>query len=264
VLELIDEHRIRAEGEETRIRSRSCSRLRLVQVEHRPVELPAEPGEQRALAHGARSGKDYDRLFGYALRDDFEETAGAQSADPIHARQTATHGSSGRLCGKIYRLFLGRLTEHIWENLHTLAGKLFVAVTRMTSILEFTAAAAPGGPPVTRASSPRPDRGVVSGLDATRTGESPDAKAGVNPILTRGRGSGDGSSVGAGSASAVARVSFPARCWFSVRAVSRSASARSARMRRASRVSSSAVMRAWSAWSRAALISRSAPWRRAT
>jgi hypothetical protein len=58
-------------------------------------------------------------------------------------------------------------------------------------------------------------------------------------------GRGDEVPVGAGSASAsVAWVSRSAMRWFSVRAASRSLSARSARMRSASRVSSRAVMRA--------------------
>ena len=61
--------------------------------------------------------------------------------------------------------------------------------------------------------------------------------------LVRGRG--DGALAGAASASVLRSwVSCSARRWFSVRAVSRSVSARSARMRRASRVSSRAVMRA--------------------
>ena len=28
-----------------------------------------------------------------------------------------------RCCGKIYRLFLGRLTDHLWEDSQTFAGK---------------------------------------------------------------------------------------------------------------------------------------------
>ena len=58
------------------------------------------------------------------------------------------------------------------------------------------------------------------------------------------RGRGDGVSVGACRFGAGSLGEFSARRWFSLRAASRSLSARSARTRRASRVSSRAVMRA--------------------
>jgi len=112
VLELIDEHGTRAGNEEARISGRGCPRLRLVQVEWWPAELSAEAGQQRALPHGARSGEDYDRLLGHALRDDFEEPPGAQSADRVHTLQTVTHA---------------RLEEALWEDLQTISGKIYIS-----------------------------------------------------------------------------------------------------------------------------------------
>jgi len=118
VLELIDEHGIRAGNEEARISGRGRPRLRLVQVERWPAELPAELGQQRALPHGARSGEDYDRLLGHALRDDFEEPPGAQSTGRVHALQTATYA---------------RLEEVLWEDLQTDSGKTYrTSLERLT------------------------------------------------------------------------------------------------------------------------------------
>jgi hypothetical protein len=77
VLELINENWSRARDKETRIRGRGFPCVRLVQVEYRPVELSAEPGEQRALPYGARPGKDHDRFLCYTQGDNFEEPPGA-------------------------------------------------------------------------------------------------------------------------------------------------------------------------------------------
>jgi hypothetical protein len=59
-------------------------------VEHRSAELPAEPGEQRALPYGARPGEDHDRFLGDTLRDNFEKPPWAQSADGVHELQATS------------------------------------------------------------------------------------------------------------------------------------------------------------------------------
>ncbi len=89
MLELVDQNWPGTGNDEAGVAGRCRSRVRPVKVEDGPVKLGRESSEQSALAHRARPGEDHDGLFTQALRDDFDESARAQSAGSLHALQNA-------------------------------------------------------------------------------------------------------------------------------------------------------------------------------